>query len=726
MKVTFTKIILIAILSVSFIAIFSKDILAVSTSPELASNAQTNTEQANSQVEIGQTVGQNEEEKKRYTIEDIVYNRVPILDVNIFSNNAGGQPVVEGSVTYVIRNIVATWYVSMRNVIAVILMILLVYSGLRMSIATVASTKANYKLFLMGWLKSIIILFTIHFIIALIFNINDMLVTFFSKGASNENELYETIRTRAHDIRFTVGIPGMFMYITLIFMFVKFAWMYVKRYFTIIILIIMAPFTAGKYAYDSASGKRSNVFSSWLYQFTTNVIIQSAHALLYTCIVGVALQLSLNNLTSFIVALVFLNFMLSADKIVLRLFKFTDNLDELHRPFKKEEQLAGVFYAYGAYKTAIGVTKGGIKAIGNVASSGIETLGKVTGNDYKEKIDDTIKENLDKLDRDILAKSENLSNSNKIAKNIINPLRQTLILRIASRRKGMTGRIARQTLRLKKAQRKATFKSNYKFILSEIQGIGSVVIGVPVMVLSPTAGIGVIASGVKKVQNNGKQEKLRKWTIGQKTANVVTLGAYGNRLEAKEKREKTDKEIGTLVNAVNNSHTIITNIETEVKGLKNEEEIKQAKQAMKDVNKLRTESSNIRKHMQRYMLQNNIKDVKDMSEDERKDMILDVTTKTGVKDVMTDKEQQRMNIFINDKIEGRNGNSKFTDIDVDKMSTLISETITKSCIKNKFTNLGIQINKLKDNEKAVMEAAYQATEEDDNEMIDINRFIDNL
>ena len=82
MKVTFTKIILIAILSVSFIAIFSKDILAVSTSPELASNAQTNTEQANSQVEIGQTVGQNEEEKKRYTIEDIVYNRVPIMQVD--------------------------------------------------------------------------------------------------------------------------------------------------------------------------------------------------------------------------------------------------------------------------------------------------------------------------------------------------------------------------------------------------------------------------------------------------------------------------------------------------------------------------------------------------------------------------------------------------------------------------------------------------------------------
>ena len=299
----------------------------------------------------------DDEEEKKYTIEDVVYNRVPIFDINVFSDKAGGQDIEENSVVSTIRTIVATWYVAIRNAVAVFLGVLLIYTGIRMAIATVASDRAKYKEFLIGWLKSIIVLFTINYVMVIVLNLNDLLVGLFSNGTSAESQMYETIRTRAYDLRFSIGITGMFMYITMIFIFIRFVWVYIKRTFTVLILIVLAPIISAKYAFDSASGKRSRVFAEWLYQFSANVLIQAVHALLYTSIVGISLDVSTVNITGFIISLIFLNFMLSADKIALRIFKFDGYVQDIEKPFKKEESLAGVYYAYGTVKLAESVGK---------------------------------------------------------------------------------------------------------------------------------------------------------------------------------------------------------------------------------------------------------------------------------------------------------------------------------------------------------------------------------
>ncbi len=75
-------------------------------------------------------------------------------------------------------------------------------------------------------------------------------------SVGEEQSIYETIRTRAYDMRPTVGIPGMIMYIALVITWVRFLWVYAKRMFTVLILVIIAPFIGAKYAIDSASGKK--------------------------------------------------------------------------------------------------------------------------------------------------------------------------------------------------------------------------------------------------------------------------------------------------------------------------------------------------------------------------------------------------------------------------------------------------------------------------------------
>ena len=51
----------------------------------------------------------------KYNIEDIIFNRVPILDINFFTNTAAGLQIEEGSPLQIIRITIATWYVSFRN-----------------------------------------------------------------------------------------------------------------------------------------------------------------------------------------------------------------------------------------------------------------------------------------------------------------------------------------------------------------------------------------------------------------------------------------------------------------------------------------------------------------------------------------------------------------------------------------------------------------------------------
>ncbi len=52
----------------------------------------------------------------KYTVEEIIFNKVPILDINFFTNTAAGYTIEENSPLAIIRTIIATWYVTFRNV----------------------------------------------------------------------------------------------------------------------------------------------------------------------------------------------------------------------------------------------------------------------------------------------------------------------------------------------------------------------------------------------------------------------------------------------------------------------------------------------------------------------------------------------------------------------------------------------------------------------------------
>ena len=267
----------------------------------------------------------------------------------------------EKNVVIMIKKTVAEWFYVIRLIAIAGMLVVLVAIGIKIAISTLASEKAVYKRMLVDWLVGFIFLFAIEYIILFIISINTMLVDAIEKYAKSPESLatqitkaefgdtsktneelevgvYEAVRSRAYDIKLINGLTGMVMYITLVVFAWRYSWMYLKRYFTLIVLTLMAPAVAFSYALQKVFTGKAKSWSTWLQEYTVNVLIQTVHAILYASFVSIALAISLNSVAGMIVAFILMNFMLKADKIFRKIFKMSSDGSLLDRVSKGAEE----------------------------------------------------------------------------------------------------------------------------------------------------------------------------------------------------------------------------------------------------------------------------------------------------------------------------------------------------------------------------------------------------
>lgn len=242
----------------------------------------------------------------------------------------------------IIKKTVAQWYYIFRYFSIVAMLLVLIYLGIKMAISSVAEEQAKYKRMIADWVVGFIIIFCIHYFMVLVLKLNQICLDAISDLSTNltdelltDNEngltgagLYETIRTRAYEFRAGIGTSGMIMYMVLVYYTFRFILIYFKRFFTILILTITAPLAALSYAFTKVNTGKAPILSKWAQEYTFNVFLQTIHALLYGCFVSIALALSTESIAGFIIALIMLNFMLKADKIFRKIFKFSGKLLE--------------------------------------------------------------------------------------------------------------------------------------------------------------------------------------------------------------------------------------------------------------------------------------------------------------------------------------------------------------------------------------------------------------
>lgn len=328
-----------------------------------------------------------------YSPEAIFEGKILLFNVDFFGEPIKIQQDPDGNYYYMEGNekvitspqniaedlsgLISSWYVGIRNIALVVMMIVLLYIAIRMMLSTLASDKAKHKEMLKDWLMGMLLLFLMHYImvfsvtvvqkltkiisasvdenvyavkfpmddnnkIAKWFNENGLAYMLYdennnpmaqSEGDKIEESRYGDVAYAIYmtnsigkarlDLQFDTGtysyVGEAICYLILVFFTVYFTFVYLKRVLYMAFLTMIAPVVAVTYPIDKISDGSAQGFSKWFKEYIFNLLLQPLHLLLYFTLITSAFNLAGANIVYSIVAL---GFMLPAERLLRSFFGF--------------------------------------------------------------------------------------------------------------------------------------------------------------------------------------------------------------------------------------------------------------------------------------------------------------------------------------------------------------------------------------------------------------------
>ncbi len=400
-------------------------------------------------------------------IEDIIFNKIQLLDVNVFTNTPGGMAISSGSVVGIIHEGIRIWYYTFRNVGIAGMLITLLYLGIRMALSTVPEGKAKYKQMLIGWIYGFAIVFFVHYFILIVITFNESLLQILPKETELGTTIFQEIEAGMYQIDFVDSMLYIVVFLILLYYTIRFLFVYLKRYLTVMILIMMAPLMGIVYSIDRINGnKTSGHFTIWLQEFTINVLIQFVHAVIYVVFVATVLQMiqQAASIATMIIVFIMLKFMLEAEVLVKRMFKLnkaTNSLKDIKDATKGWEiATKAVFTGTVA------------KAIGSASVAGAKKVGGLLVKPFKANANDS-RERENTTQEGSRTQGRTLTNIDE---------------KIEQERNN------------KDKSRAEIGKQLGKFALNATSGGALVVGSIPLIILSPAKGIFTFTMGMKRLK----------------------------------------------------------------------------------------------------------------------------------------------------------------------------------------------------------------------------------
>lgn len=315
---------------------------------------------------------------------DIFFNKVKILDVNFFEI---GKTV---NIVNTIRTGIAAWYYALRLIAISILLVILVYVGIRMAISTVATDKAMYKKMLYDWVVSLVLVFLINYIIIFVITLNNIVVDSLGKNvdATAIADTYDTIRNLGFKIFDIDSIPATVIYCMLVVQTIGLVITYFNRMLKIAFLIIISPLITLTYAVDKMGDGKAQALGNWLREFIFTVIIQIFHCIIYMSMINVAFNLLLEHsgkgvkhaLATAVMAILCVNFVRTAEDLVRKIL--------MHNHQDSSTSVAGGMAATAvalqkskslgtATRKSMNAARQNIRTAGNILKSTPKTMAKV-------------------------------------------------------------------------------------------------------------------------------------------------------------------------------------------------------------------------------------------------------------------------------------------------------------------------------------------------------------
>ena len=270
--------------------------------------------------------------------------RIALLDINFIrkvdtvKDEDGNETVKDGEYVGPVngwlktKQAVATWFVALRTMALVGLLAVLIYTGIRIMLSSGKKDSSKYKQMIVDWLMAMVILFSMHIIMAFTITAIEKITTLFTNGTmgtrtiqidNNGTVFYTNLIGQARygiqqdDLGIQVCYLVMYAFMT--FTTYKFTFIYLKREIKMVFLTIIGPLVAFTYPIDKMADGSAQGFNMWIKEYAFNALIQPVHYIMYKVLMVTAIDLASNNLI-YAVA-VFLS-MSEAEKIFKQIFGF--------------------------------------------------------------------------------------------------------------------------------------------------------------------------------------------------------------------------------------------------------------------------------------------------------------------------------------------------------------------------------------------------------------------
>lgn len=269
-----------------------------------------------------------------FLIEDLVMNRYTLFDINYLDLSLANNSTIGE-----LRKNVASWYYSIRNIAIVANCLILVYIGIRMAMSTVAADTAKYKKMFVSWITSFVFIFIMHYIIAILFEIQGFFTEFIGTLVADEGFEETIIKDTFEAVKTARGWDAVGYTITvyvLVYYQLKFFLMYFKRTLAVGFLFEVSPLITITYSIDAVKDGKSQIFNKWFREISFNIFIQLVHALVYAVFIISAGEIAKQ---APIMGAILLMALSRAEKIIEKTFKLSSRITKSESIIEKMRKM---------------------------------------------------------------------------------------------------------------------------------------------------------------------------------------------------------------------------------------------------------------------------------------------------------------------------------------------------------------------------------------------------
>lgn len=124
----------------------------------------------------------------QYTPAKIIAGKLPIFDINFINpTSIKDEEGEEKSTAAILQNTIATWYIIIRNIAIIGLLLVLIYVGIKIIISSTAAENAKYKKMIIDWLVALCLIFVLHYIMSFAINITQTITEAVSDKVISED-----------------------------------------------------------------------------------------------------------------------------------------------------------------------------------------------------------------------------------------------------------------------------------------------------------------------------------------------------------------------------------------------------------------------------------------------------------------------------------------------------------------------------------------------------------